>query len=266
MASSKPVRARRGELIFVGCGIQLGRHLSRRVASEIKIADRVFGLVDAFAWDWLKAERPDAIALTDYYGEGKDRRQTYREMEDAVCREVERGYRVCVVLYGHPGVFADMPHTAIRRMSRLGFHTAMEPGISAEACLYADLGLDPGKFGVQSLEATQFLVFERTLDPAGLLILWQLALVGDLSCTRFDTSPERLGLLVDKLLRWYLPTTPVILYEAAQVAVQPVRAESITLQQLPAAELVEHTTLVIPPAVQLRRDEAVLRKLEWIAQ
>ena len=43
------------------------------------------------------------------------------------------------------------------------------PGISAEYCLVADLGIDPGATGMQSMEATQFMIpvilYEAATNP-----------------------------------------------------------------------------------------------------
>lgn len=256
-------RKKDGRLVVVGTGIQLGRHISGRAISEIDLAETVFGLTDAAALKWLTERRPDLIPLNDYYGHGKDRRLTYREMEARILDDVRAGRRVCAVFYGHPGVFADVPHGAVRQARREGFKARIEPGISAEACLYADLGIDPGKTGVQSHEATQFLAYRRRIDPGALLILWQVALCGDLSCTRFDTTPERLSLLVAKLRRDYPAGTEVILYEAAQVAIGACRADRMQLEDLPQTQYREHTTLVIPPARQLEADRQMLTALGW---
>lgn len=250
-----------GRLVLVGSGIQLGRHISDRAVSEIKAAEVAFCMADPFAFEWIRGFRPDVIGLHDYYGKDKDRRQTYREMEAAITKEVRAGKRVCAIFYGHPGVFADVPHVAMRKMRDEGHEVRMEPGISAEACLYADLGMDPGHRGVQSFEATQFLVFERRVDPTALLILWQVALSGDLSCTRFEADPERLRVLVDKLEKTYPPDTEVILYEAAQLAIESFRAERLALRDLPRARYQEYTTLVIPPAGELEPDEEALSAL-----
>src|SRR3546814_9339226 len=80
--------------------------------------------------------------------------------------EVRAGKQVCAVFYGHPGVFADVPHRVVRRAREEGIPARMELGISAEACLYADLNMDPAQRGVPSLEATHFPVHDRTPDPA----------------------------------------------------------------------------------------------------
>ncbi|MFK9297939.1 hypothetical protein ACJEJR_24330, partial [Escherichia coli] len=75
----------------------------------------------------------------------------------------------------------------------------MEPGISAEDCLYADLGIDPGIVGCQHFEATQFMLYRRVIDTAGYLILWQVGAAGDQSMARFQTGPAHRQVLADLL-------------------------------------------------------------------
>ncbi len=242
-------------LVVVGSGIQFSRHVSERCLSEIREAQVVFCLADPFALAMIHSFRPDAINLGKHYAPGKDRRQTYREIDAAIMSEVRAGKRVCAVFYGHPGVFADVPHRVVRKARAEGIPARMEPGISAEACLYADLGIDPGHRGVQSMEATHFLVYDRQPDAAGLVLLWQVALSGDLSCTRLHAEREGVQALVDKLLRWYPPDHEVILYEAARLPIETPRADRLALRDLPTAHYEEYTTLVIPPLRELRDDD-----------
>jgi hypothetical protein len=84
-----------------------------------------------------------------------------------------------------------------------------------------------------------------------------VALAGNLACVGFEPVPERLQLLVDKLLRWYRPDTEVILYEAATLPIEDFRAERMALTALPRARYREYTTLVIPPADKPRADAEV---------
>jgi siroheme synthase len=251
-----------GQLVVVGCGIQLGRHIAQRAVSEIAAADTVFVLADALAFDWIASQHPDAVDLTAYYRDDTDRRETYRAMAAAIVEAALDGRRVCAVFYGHPGVFAQVPHEAIRQVRAAGLTARMEPGVSAEACLYADLGLDPGTRGVQSIEATRFLAYKHALDPTALVLLWQVALAGNLDCVGFEPDPKRLQVLVDKLSRRYALDTPVILYEAAQLPIEDFRAERMTLADLPSARYKEYTTLVIPPAVEAERDEPWIAAIE----
>jgi siroheme synthase len=255
-----------GRLVVVGCGIELGRHITPRALSEIQSADTVYMLADAFAQQWLESIRPDVRSLSHLYGEVKDRRQTYDEMETEILDAVRAGQHVCTVFYGHPGVFAEVPHNAIRIAREEGYSARMEPGISADACLYADLGLDAGERGVQSLEATRFLISDYSISPSALLILWQVALSGNLDCIGFEPDPARLDILVDKLQRWYPSDAPVILYEAARLPVQRHRADRLALGELPRARYREHTTLVITPLVDPPRDEETRARLAALAE
>lgn len=245
-----------GGLVVVGSGIEFGRHVSERCLSEIREAQVVFCLTDPFALAMIQGMRPDAVNLGAHYAVGKDRRDTYREIDAAIMAEVRAGKRVCAVFYGHPGVFADVPHAVVRKAREAGIPARMEPGISAEACLYADLGIDPGRRGVQSMEATHFLYYDRVPDTAGLVLLWQVALSGDLSCTRFHAEREGLQALVDRLVRWYPPEHEVILYEAARLPIDRPRIERLPLHGLPDAHYEEYTTLVILPLGELRPVEA----------
>ncbi len=245
-------------LVVVGTGIQLGRHLTERLLSELRTADRVFALVDAPMMSWLLEVRPDLENLGTCYAADRDRRDSYAEMEARIHAALLEGLRVCALFYGHPGVYAQVPHAAIARARAAGIPARMEPGISAEACLYADLGLDPGRHGVQSWEATQFMVRDRAPDPSSLLILWQIAVAGRIDCIGFDPCPRRLALLVDKLGRWYPADTPTFLYEAARLPIEDFRAERIRLEQLPRSAIRQHTTLVIPP-IRTPGDDLAMR-------
>jgi siroheme synthase len=247
-ADGRPARrATPGSLVVVGCGIQFSRHASERTISEIQRADTIFSLADSFSTHCIRDIRSDTFDLTRHYANGKDRRETYREMEAEIMAAVRSGKQVCAVFYGHPGVFADVPHRIMRLTREAGLEARMEPGISAEACLFADIGIDPGRNGLQSMESTWFLINDVALEPASLVLLWQVALTGDLECQRFHAEPRDIDTLVEKLLRWYPADHQVILYEAARMPLEDYRADRLPLIKLPQAVLKEYTTLVIPP-------------------
>ena len=252
-----------GSYCAVGLGMMLGAHLSPRCRSEIEQADVVFGLVsDAIVELWLAQLRPDVRSLQPFYAEGKRRTDSYREMIDAMLAEVRAGKRVCGVFYGHPGVFAQVPHHAVAAARAEGFEATMHPGISAEDCLYADLGIDPGTCGCQHFEASQMMFFRRRIDPSAYLVLWQIGLAGDRSLSRYTTDAPHLHLLVELLeAQGYPPDHEVVVYEAATLPIAQPRIDRIPLSALPRTELRLQTTLVLPPAWPMQRDEAVLARL-----
>lgn len=254
--------AGRGSLICVGVGMTLGAHLAPRARNHIEQAEVVFSAMsDPIVELWVQGMNADVRSLQPLYHEGKPRRETYREMVDAMMREVRRGHRVCGAFYGHPGVFAQVPHKAIAQAREEGFDASMEAAVSAEDCLYADLGIDPGAVGCQHFEASQFMFYERRVDPSAYLVLWQVGVAGDLSTGRLATDARTRQVLVDLLLADYPAEHEVIAYEAATLPIGLPRMDRLPLGVLPMAALSAATTLVIPPAVPLRRNERLLERL-----
>ncbi|MGN2243832.1 SAM-dependent methyltransferase [Frateuria sp. GZRR33] len=261
---TSPVIAQRprGSLACVGIGMTLGSHLTPLARSHIEQADVVFaGLSDGIVEKWLERMHADVRSLQPYYREGKSRLKTYREWVELMMAQVRAGKRVCGVFYGHPGIFAWSPHKAIAVARAEGFEAHMEPGISAEDCLYADLGIDPGRFGCQHFEASQLLFYERRIDPAGYVVLWQVALVGDRSLGRLATGPAYRQLLVELLRQDYPADHEVIVYRAATLPIEAPRVRRITLCDLPHAGLTAEETVVLPPAAPLRPNLAMQARL-----
>jgi precorrin-6B methylase 1 len=261
--SLAPDVARRGSLACVGLGLTLGSHLTPLARSHIEQADVVFaGLSDGIVELWLRRMHPDVRSLQPYYREGKSRMKTYRQWVELMMAEVRAGKRVCGVFYGHPGIFAWSPHKAIEVARAEGYDAHMEPGISAEDCLYADLGIDPGRVGCQHFEASQLLFYERRIDPAGYLVLWQVGLVGDRSLGRFETGPAYRQLLVDLLSADYPLDHELIIYRGATLPIQKPRIRRVALRDLPQVPLTAEETVVLPPAVELKRNLALQERLD----
>jgi uncharacterized protein YabN with tetrapyrrole methylase and pyrophosphatase domain len=169
---------------------------------------------------------------------------------------------VCAVFYGHPGVFVYPSHRAIERARQEGFAASMCPGISAEDCLFADLGVDPGAQGCQSYEATHFLVRQRRFDPCTPLILWQIGVIADLSVREPGTRNEQgLRALVDTLVEHYCAEHEVVVYRAAQWPIGDPSIERIPLARLAAAEITPLSTLYVPPLPDLPVDQEMIDRL-----
>jgi len=253
----------KGSLSCVGVGMTLGAHISPLAKSYITNADVLFiGVSDGIVERWLMEMHPEARSLQVYYQEGKSRQLTYKEMVNAMMEEVRKGRKVCGAFYGHPGVFALPPHKAIDCARSEGYAAVMVPGISAEDCLFADLGIDPGRVGCIHYEASQFIFYQRKVDPSAYLILWQIGIVGDNSLSKYSTGAEYRSILLDILSEDYSLEHSVILYEAPTLPIHAPRMEKITLKDLLNAELKLITTLVIPPSTGMIRNESVMRKIK----
>jgi len=259
---------RSGSLIIVGTGIQAAGQITIEARSCIEQADKLLYLVtEPIAKQYLVSLNSTAESLEHFYEEGKDRFITYMEMVDRILEEVRRGLNVCVAFYGHPGVFVLPSHEAIKRARDEGFYARMLPGISAEDCLFADLGLDPALPGCQSFEATNFLINKRRFDTACSLILWQIGVIGVLSYQNNEYSPKNLDVLSDYLGQFYGPDHKTIIYEAAAYPIYEPIAELVSISQLPQAKVSPISTLYVPPKnADVLYDKEMLQRLGVDAQ
>ena len=250
-----------GSLTIVGTGIKLALHLTPEARAELEQADEVIFLAaDEVTNRWLERVSPKARSLAGFYEDGKDRRETYAQMVEEILSPVRNGRRVCAAFYGHPGVFVQPAHEAVRRARLEGFEARMLPAVSAEDCLFADLGVDPGANGCQTYEATDFLVHRRTIDISTPLVLWQIGFLGQAKYSaRPDTS--RLPVLVEYLLDLYPREHEVVVYEASPYPVRRAEIRRTPLSELAAADVAPMATLYVPACVRREPDRAML---EWL--
>jgi uncharacterized protein YabN with tetrapyrrole methylase and pyrophosphatase domain len=246
----------RGSLVVVGTGIRTVGHLTMEAVAWIKQADKVLYVVgDPVAEAMLKELNPGgAESLTVMYAEGKQRIETYNEMVERTLECIRAGMLTCMACYGHPGVFVYPSHESIRRARAEGYSARMLPGISAEDCLFADLGVDPGIGGCQSYEATDFLLNGRVIDPSSSVILWQIGVVGDATFKAAGYDLSAMPLLVERLLAIYPASHPMYLYEAAIFHGCDPIIRPITAVELANGPLSAGNTLYIPPAYPTQSD------------
>ncbi len=252
-----------GRLVVVGTGIRSIAQLTQEAMAWIRAADIVcYALADPVTERWVidNARASEDLAL--FYDEATTRLTTYAAMAARMAGHAQSGLTVVGVFYGHPGIFAWSPHKAIEQARAEGYEAHMEPGISAEDCLYADLGFDPGRYGCQHFEASQLLYCERRLDPAGYLVLWQLGVIGNRSVGRFDTGLAYRALLVERLEQDYPPDHEVIVYRGATLPIESPRIRRITLRELATVPLTAEDTVVLPPAVALQPNRAMVERLQ----
>lgn len=267
---------KKGSLTVVGTGINALAQCSIETRSFIQHADEVYVVVtDHLTMTWLKELNPNVVNLQDCYqlteqagqenADGPDvsrpRPETYQAITDKLCEAVIAGKNIVAVFYGHPGVFVWPSHAAIRRLRDEGYRAQMLPGISAEDCLFADLGIDPCESGCVQFEATAFIFYRYHIDPSVGLILWQLGVLGDDTYTLLRPRPQALGVLTEKLLTIYPETQRLVIYEASNFPLGKTRMEWLTLAELPHAKVGLASTIYIPPAREPDVDERFAAKL-----
>jgi uncharacterized protein YabN with tetrapyrrole methylase and pyrophosphatase domain len=259
MDTEKP---KKSTLTIVGTGIKTISQLTHEAKLYIEKCDKVLYLVnEPLMQEWIQRANPKAEALDPLYTKFPIRLDCYRAITDYILESLEPTNNLCVVLYGHPTVFARPALEAARKAKEQGYDVHILPGISAKDCLFADLMVDPGSCGCASFEATDFLVYGRKFDPSSHLILWQVGIVGILGHLMKYDSSQGTRVLTDYLLKTYPADHEVTVYEASQYHGRGPRIEKCALEKLPSATLTPISTLYIPPAFKAKRDDAMLEAL-----
>lgn len=253
-----------GSLTIVGTGIAAIAHITAEARAWIARADKTFFLVmHPLAEEWMRELNPAAESLRRFYRPGRDRAEVYRDIADHVLAAVRAGHTVCAAFYGHPGVFVSPTHDMMRQARAEGYPVRMLPGISAEDCLFADLGLDPGRLGCQSYEASDFLIRPRRFDPATPLILWQVGVIGYFDVIDASLDPSKgLAALEATLRRSYPAEHQLAIYEAAILPTSDPAITHIRLDQLAHAPISPLSTLYVPPVAPPPVDMEMLRLLQ----
>jgi hypothetical protein len=120
-----------------------------------------------------------------------------------------------------------------------GIKAYILPAVSAEDCLFADLGIDPSYPGLQTLEATDMLLRRRMLLTDSHVIIWQVGCVGDVGFRRkeWKVSPS-FGRGYGKRLETANPATPICEHGPPRyVSKQEVRKETNPRQEKQPGQL-----------------------------
>jgi uncharacterized protein YabN with tetrapyrrole methylase and pyrophosphatase domain len=253
---------KKGSLHVVGTGIRTVGQLTGDTIARLKTADKVYYVIaDIIAERLIKELSPTAESLNRFYKIGRSRREAYDAMVAWILESVRAGKKTCVAVYGHPGVFAFPTHESIRLARAEGYEATMFPAVSAEDCLFADLGIDPALHGCHSHEATRFVLHRKLVDPSSALILWQVGSFGDATYQPGGNGGRLISVLIDRLLQYYPADHIVTLYEAALFIGCAPRMEQVAIADLVKADLRPATTLYVPPAFVSTPDESLCERL-----
>lgn len=253
----------KASLVIVGSGIKFISHLTHEVKVYIEQANKVLYLVnDPAIKTLLHKMNANAKSLDKLYNQFPLRKDCYKAITDYILKTLDQTQDLlCVVLYGHPSMYAQPGLDAAKQAKASGFDAKILPGISAEACLFADLMIDPGTFGCQSFEATDFLIHKRKIDPSCHLILWQIDLIGVLNNPSSHDNKKGAQILVNYLKHYYPLDHEVILYEAAQYPTFSPNIQKFPLNELANTAASRISTLYLPPACLTSPDTITLKEL-----
>lgn len=257
---------RPGQLIVIGTGITGIAQMTLEAVSHIRTADVVFHTCsDSLSAEFIRRESKQSYDLYMLYDNGKSRHLTYVQMAEVMLREVRKGRFVVGVFYGHPGVFVSPSHRAIAIARQEGYYAKMLAAVSAEDCLFADIGFDPALPGCQTLEATDLLLRGRQLLPDHHLIIWQVGVVGKAGFQFGGYDNSKFQLLIDRLENEYGPDHQLVSYLAPTYNVAEPVVKRYTIKDMRKLDVVEQvsaaSTFYIPPKIVAENDPDIQKKL-----
>jgi hypothetical protein len=253
-------------LTVVGMGMRAGLHMTIETRLAIEQAGRVLYLVaDPVSEACIRKLNANAESLWHMYQTGKQRIEIYETIIAKILDELESAGDLCVAFYGHAGVLTYPAWESIRRARATGKRARMLPAISTEDTLFADLGIDIGRAGLQSYEATRFMYYKYNFDTSAGLLLWQVSVLGEIEWNPPHAGVRpRLEILTDYLMGHYGPGHEVFLYHAPEFPTSRPLIERVALRDLPKAEHISISTLYIPPRGQPQTNEENMLALERI--
>jgi precorrin-6B methylase 1 len=258
--------SKRGSLVCVGCGIKGIAHLTLETVGWIRASDIVcYCCSDPATVIWIREQARETHDLAACYTEEDHRADIYQHMVDIMLSYVREGRSVCVVFYGHPGVFVYPTHVAIAKAREEGYAATMLPGVSAADCLFADVGFDPSQIGCVMYEATDLLLRHRTLSPDAHLIVWQIGFVGNPGFRFGRYENEHLPRVIECLSDVYGGDHRVCHYQASQFPICPPVVEWTRLRDLAThCQVSAISTLYVPPRVHQETDVALGERLGYL--
>ena len=243
-----------GSLACIGLGVLFDAHLTPATRRRIARSDVIFA-EDLHAASFLALNdlHNDVRSLSSKALAESSARPIDDGIVELVLEEIRQGKHVCVAFLGHPSCGASRAHMLIRAAHQEGFPASFEPAISIEDCIYADLGIDPGKFGCQQYDVSQIMLYRRSIDTSAYLLLWRFGAE--------DMRPEpRRKLLLEVLAREYPLDHQVFAYVPPTMDA-PAEFTTWAIGSLERIEACPLTAIIIPPAADLLPDKEIRARL-----
>jgi len=235
-------------VVFAGTGIKALSHITKEVEAAIQQADMVAYLVNEPVTEkWIEEQAKKHFSFEKLYFSRTNRTDAYKLIKDEIIALSNSYNALCVVIYGHPSLYSNSAIQSGNELGKQGVNVVFLPGISADGCMFADLRVDPGVYGCISMDASEYLYYEKVLDKSCHVVFWQIGLTGMSGPPGQDINHTALQLLSEKLITLYGKNHKAILYEASLYPHVKPRINEIKISELATSSLSPITTLYIPP-------------------
>ena len=248
-------------LALVGTGIKTISHLTEEAKGYICNCDKVLYLVNEPLLEiYIKRLAKSSMTLGSVYFQSESREDAYNNIARQIHLELEKFNSICIVIYGHPCVFATPGLLALLGLDS-SIKTVICPAISAQDCLYADLKFDPASGGIQTFDATEYLLYDKLIDPFSHIVIYQIGMAGNLGLPTNKINKGAINFIKKKLLNVYKKEKKTIIYESALYPGNNPKISEFDLDNLDRQKLTPISTLYIPPDGTLRKPNPNALKL-----
>ena len=217
-------------------------------------------VTDPVATIQLESLNRSARSLTSLYRAGVPRRRIYEEMVDEILGPVRDGKRVCAVFYGHPGVYVEPSHEAVRRArrrdSRLVCSRPSPPRTASSPIWASTRANTAGRAGRRPASSSTASV----PTPTAGLVLWQVDGIGKLDWN-LDPDPRGLPALAEVLGELYPLEHELVFYRASIYPIAPGEAVRMPLRELATLDSPPAPTLYVPPLPSRPIDPAMAARI-----
>ena len=233
----------------------------------IKSSDCVLYLLNEPAIKkWVEDNSNKAYSLDAIYFSNEKRKDSYSRIEKEVEFFLERYDHVCFVTYGNPVFFSSFTSNIVNSLKKKEINIEIMPAISALDCLYADLAIDPSEQGLQSFEATSFLLNDQNFSTDTPLVIWQVGVIGITDIIKQETDLRKrakyIDLFIDKLTQSYSPSHECYHYVASQYPGVQSNVVKLTLNDLRLFDVDRLATLFIPAEKKKSINANILKLLK----
>ncbi|SEG41959.1 Tetrapyrrole (Corrin/Porphyrin) Methylases [Legionella quinlivanii DSM 21216] len=248
-------------LALVGSGIKTISHITEEAKGYICNCDKVLYLINEPLLEiYIRKLSKSSRSLDPIYFRSELRESAYKNIAEEVHLELKEVNSLCIVIYGHPCVFATPGLLALSDVDK-NIRTVVCPGISAQDCLYSDLKFDPASGGVHTFDATEYLLYDKLIDSYSHTIIYQIGMVGNLGLPTNKINIEAIRFIKRKLLSVYEKNKKAIIYESALYPGTNPKITKFDLCELDTQELTTLSTLYIPPDDRQREPNVYALKL-----
>lgn len=257
------IAAAEPQLTIVGTGIAFQSHATVSVMEAIKTADLVCHLlVDETDRKFITTLNDAVEDMTRYFSETSTRKACHDLIVSHVLDRVQAGLQTVFAVYGHP-TEAVYPSRALARHARkLKIPYRILPGVSASACLYSSLEIDPVEASIISMEATGYLERAGKVPRGFGILLWQCGMICETKgSSRLGSAASRRR-LASKLAADFGARHECYIFQASRRKDSSYLSTRLSISELEDHQIEAHQLLFIPALVRTGLKKPSIR-LPW---